>query len=74
MGTEEIREVTLEDEHLSVLAELVLCGWLSKKADVQDERQPYWSFRDVSLGSRHMSSCLAAKHQHLQYLVWVGQL
>ena len=29
MTTEEIREVTLEDEHLSALPELILCSWPS---------------------------------------------
>ena len=29
MTAEEIREVTLEDEHVSAFAELILHGWLS---------------------------------------------
>ena len=33
----EIREVTLEDEHLIALAELELCGWPSTKAELQKE-------------------------------------
>ena len=28
MKAEDIREVTLEDENLSNLAEITLCGWL----------------------------------------------
>ena len=34
MKVEEIREVTLEDEHLSVLTELALHSWLSTKTEV----------------------------------------
>ena len=47
ISTEEIREVTLEDEHLSALAGLVLSSWLSTKYGEQKEPQTYWSFRDV---------------------------
>ena len=33
----EIREVTLEDEYLSALVELILSGWPSAKTEVQKE-------------------------------------
>ena len=46
MTAEEIRETTLEDVHLSTLAELVLCGWSSINTTVQKELQTYWSFRE----------------------------
>ena len=39
MRAGEIREMILEDEHLSSLAELT-------KADVQDDLEIHWSFRD----------------------------
>ena len=37
--------MTLEDEHLSVLAELLLFGWPSKKTEDKRNCNPYWSFR-----------------------------
>ena len=38
--------MTLEDEHLGVLAEHILCSWPSIETEVHKELQPYWSFRD----------------------------
>ena len=46
MTTEEMRIVTLEDENLSALAELVLHVCPSTKAEIHNELQPYWSFRE----------------------------
>ena len=46
MTAEEIREVTLWDEHLSALAELVPCSWSSIKTEVQKELQLHWSLRN----------------------------
>ena len=43
---EEIKIVTLEDDHLSALAELILHHLPSTKAEVYKELQPYWSFGD----------------------------
>ena len=37
---------TLEDEHLSALAELIHHDFPSMKTEMQKELQPYWSFRD----------------------------
>ena len=34
-----IRDVTLEDEHLSAMAEFILCNWPSIKTEVQKELQ-----------------------------------
>ena len=45
MKAEEIRIVILEDENLSVLAEHIIHGWLSTKAEVHKELKQYWSFR-----------------------------
>ena len=44
--TEEIREVILEDKHLSALAELFFQSWLYTKAEIQNKLQLYWSFRN----------------------------
>ena len=41
MTAEEPRLPTLDDEHLGMLSEYVLHGWLSTKAEVQKELQPY---------------------------------
>ena len=46
MTTEEIREVTLEDEQFSAWAELKFHSWPCTKTRVQKELYPYWSFRD----------------------------
>ena len=46
LTADEIRIVTLEDEHLGALAELIFHGWLSTRAWVQRELQPYWAFRE----------------------------
>ena len=46
LTAEEIREVILDDEHLSGFAELILCDWPSIRNEVHKELQPYWSFRD----------------------------
>ena len=35
MRAEEIKEVTLEDEHLSLLTEIILHSWPSTKTDIQ---------------------------------------
>ena len=37
MIAEEIREATLEDEHLSALADIILHTWPSTKAGLQKE-------------------------------------
>ena len=37
MIAEEIRTATLDDEHLGILAEVVLHGWPWTKAEVQKE-------------------------------------
>ena len=34
------------DGHLGMLSELALHCWPSKKAEVQKDLQPYWSFKD----------------------------
>ena len=46
MTTEGVRDVALEDEDHSALAELILCGWPSTKAEVQKELKPCRSFKD----------------------------
>ena len=46
MTAKEIREATLEEEHLSALAMLVLHSWPPTKIEVQNELQPFWSFRN----------------------------
>ena len=42
---EEIRNVTLEDDHISKLTTLVIHGWLSTRR-VTNQQQPYQPFRD----------------------------
>ena len=39
--TEEIKLATLDDEHLGILSEYVLCIWPSTKVEVQKELQSY---------------------------------
>ena len=46
MTAEEIKEVTLKDEHFIALAELILHSWPFTKCEEQKELQPYWSFWD----------------------------
>ena len=46
MTAEEIRLATLDDEHLGILSEYVLCIWPSTKVKMQKDLQPYWSFID----------------------------
>ena len=46
MRSEEIKSVTINDEHLSIVSDYVLCGLPSVKAEVQKNLQPYWLFRD----------------------------
>ena len=46
MMTEEIRCAVIEDYHIGVLSTYVICGWPSIRAEVINEVQPYWSFRD----------------------------
>ena len=46
MRAGEIRVATMEDEHLSALAEIILHSWPSMKAEVQKELQPYSLLRD----------------------------
>ena len=38
--------MTLEDEHLSDVAEIVLTSWPLTKTEVQKKIQPHWSFRN----------------------------
>ena len=50
MTTEEIGVATLDNEHLGILSEHVLCCWPSTKAEVQKDLQLYWSFRhDIAI-------------------------
>ena len=42
----QIKEVTLEDEHLSAVSECILHSWQSIKMEIQKEWQPYSSFKD----------------------------
>ena len=44
---EEIHLVSIDDECIGVLSNYVLYGWPSRKAEVQKEAQPHWSFRDA---------------------------
>ena len=46
MTAEEVRKTTLEDKYLNAVAELILHNSPSSKFEVQEELQPYWSFRD----------------------------
>ena len=46
MIAEGLRIATLDDEHLSILLDLILCSWPLEKAEVQKEFQAHWSFRD----------------------------
>ena len=46
MTAEEIREVTLQYEHLSNLAKFIICIWPSTKTEGLKELQPYWSSLD----------------------------
>ena len=41
MTAEETREVTLDNEHLNALAELVLCGWSSTKPRYKKSYNPF---------------------------------
>ena len=46
MTAEDIGIAILHDEHLGLLSELILHGWLLTNDEVQKELQPYLSFRD----------------------------
>ena len=46
MTEKEMRTAKVDNEHIGILAELVLHGWPSTKAEVWKKLQPYWSFRD----------------------------
>ena len=46
MTTKEMREVTIEGEHLCTLAEPVLHSWPSTKTEVHKQLQHYCSFWD----------------------------
>ena len=39
MKAAEIKIATPDDEHIVMLSELILCGWLTAKAEVQKEPQ-----------------------------------
>ena len=43
MTVEEIKLATLDDEHLAMLSEYVLCGWPVTKAELQMKLQPFRS-------------------------------
>ena len=45
MAAEEIRIAVLDDKHIVMLSELVLCSWPSTKAEVQKHLQSHRSFR-----------------------------
>ena len=46
MTAEEKRTATLDDEHISIISELILYSWPLTKAGVLKDLQPYVSFRD----------------------------
>ena len=46
MMADEIWLTTTGNEHIGVLSNYILHGWPSTKAEVQNEAQPNWSFRD----------------------------
>ena len=46
MTSEEIRIATLENKHIGILSELIICSGPSTKADVQKNLQPYWLLTD----------------------------
>ena len=46
MMTEETREMTLEDKHLSTLPDLILHIWHPQETEAQKDHPPYGSFRD----------------------------
>ena len=46
MTTEEIRHGTIDDDHLIELSTYVTYGWPLTRADIVNEVQPYWFFRD----------------------------
>ena len=46
VAAKEIRIATLDDEHICVLSQLILCSLPLAKAAVHKYLQPYWSFRD----------------------------
>ena len=46
MTAEDIITITLENEHLRALSELILHGRPSTKAEVHVDMQPYWLFKD----------------------------
>ena len=39
------KKAPLDEEHISILSELVLHDWSLTKAEVQKELWPHWSFR-----------------------------
>ena len=49
MTAKNIKSVTLDEEHLSILSEYVLCGWASIRAEDQKDSWLYCSFRDENL-------------------------
>ena len=41
-----IQDATLNDEHLQVLTIYIINGWPETKAEVKQDKQPYWTFCD----------------------------
>ena len=46
---DKIRNATLEGGNMCTLLKYMMHGWLSTRADVIKEVQPYWSFTDEVL-------------------------
>ena len=57
----EIQEVSVQDDHLQKLKNLITAGWSNTKDELQVDLNPYWPYRDklavmdgVILKGRHI--------------------
>ena len=53
MKAEEIRMAMLDDGQICILSKLVLCGWPSTKAEVQNDIQPILVIQEIDCNHRH---------------------
>ena len=49
MTTEEIRLATLDNEHLGMLSEYILHGWLSTKSEVQKDLHHTGHYKEIGI-------------------------
>ena len=46
----QIQQVSVQDEHLQHLKNIIITGWLSTKDELHSDLRPYWSYRDDLAG------------------------